>query len=160
MLRDSPLGRNEEAYGYCLNAREFEPTHPRINMGMGVIELERKRYGKAIELLTAVKNQIPSQWLGSLGYAYAKEGREADAREILASLEQVKGKPPGGQQYAKSLVYAGLGDVKRALRSIKSERKDWGPLCVYIKYDPQLSSLRSSSDFAPLLKYCDRKYQY
>jgi TolB-like protein/DNA-binding winged helix-turn-helix (wHTH) protein/Tfp pilus assembly protein PilF len=154
------FGRYEEAYGYCQNAREYGPTHPRINLGMGLIELERKRYGKAIELFTAVKSELPSYWLGSLGYAYAKEGRESDARDLLASLEVVQGPPHGGQQYAKSVIYAGLGDARRALRSLKSERKDWSPLCVHIKYDPQLASIRSSSGFGPLLKYCDKRFQY
>ena len=151
------LGRHDEAYGYCQTAREFDPDHPRINMCMGVIDLERKRYDRAIELFEAAKARIPSCWWGSLGYAYAKGGRESDARSLLATLEKTEGPPTGGQQYAKAVVYAGLGDVERALRSLKSERKSWTPYCLQIKYDPQLSALRSSSGYGPLLKYCSER---
>lgn len=151
------LGRYDEAHGYCQTAREFEPHHPRVTLGIGLINLESKRYDEAIELFEAVKAEVPPYCWGPLGYAYAKSGRESDARALLASLEKIQGPPTGGEQYAKALVYAGLGDVERAVRTLKSESKNWAGYCLYIKYDPQLSALRSSADFGPLLKYCSER---
>lgn len=151
------LGRYEEAYGYCQTARESEPHHARVNLGIGLINLESKRYDEAIALFEAVKADLPPYCWGPLGYAYAKSGRESDARALLASLEKTQGPPTGGEQYAKALIYAGLGDVERALRTLKSESKSWPGYCLYIKYDPQLSVVRSSSGFGPLLKYCSER---
>jgi hypothetical protein len=150
------LGRPDEAYGYCEDALKLGPDQPRIKAGMAMINVERKRYDEAIELLKEVRAEVPPVLQASLGFAYAKAGRKSEARKVLASLEVVEGPIPPGYHYAKSIVYAGLGDEDRVFHHLKSEKRDWYPLCALVKYDPQLSGIRSSSSFPALLKYsCD-----
>lgn len=89
--------------------------------------------------------------IGTLGYAYAKSGRKAEARKLLAELKELsKGRYVAS--YWIAMIYVGLDEKDQAfawLEKAYQERSWW---LVWIKMDPMVDSLRSDSRFIDLMR--------
>ena len=86
---------------------------------------------------------------GSLGHVYAVSGNMNQARNVLQDLEG-----RGGQQYvpayAIALVYAGLGDNDHAFTWLQKAYEDRSTSMIFLRLDPELSSLHSDPRFEKL----------
>ncbi|MDP9898408.1 hypothetical protein [Variovorax ginsengisoli] len=56
--------------------------------------------------------------LAHLGYAYARSGKEVEARRLLRILQQGHPRPDGPNAAAMTLVHAGLEDLEQAFRCL------------------------------------------
>lgn len=104
------------------------------------------RYSEALVSLEAVNAEGPGDpWImGHLGYAYAKAGRTAEARRILATLT---GAQPAATLHIAA-VHAGLGEKKQALDWLDRGLAAHSPSMLWLKTDFRFAELRSEPRYA------------
>lgn len=86
---------------------------------------------------------------GSLGHAYGASGNWDQARRVLQKLHT----PVANQYvppYAVGLVYIGLGDKDQAFLWLRKAAEDRSTSMVFLRSDPELTSLHSDPRFAKL----------
>jgi len=89
--------------------------------------------------------------LGHLGNAYARAGRQEDARKTITQLEAHVQKNGVGR-YEIALVYAGLGKKQEAFKSLEEAFAAHDVGLLYLKIDPCLDPLRSDPRFDDLVR--------
>ena len=89
--------------------------------------------------------------LGHLGNAYARAGRQEDARKTITQLEAHVQKNGVGR-YEIALVYAGLGKKQEAFKSLEEAFSAHDVGLLYLKIDPCLDPLRSDPRFDDLVR--------
>jgi len=97
-----------------------------------------------------VISRADSRALPALGYLLGKTGRKDEAVSILQTLTaQNRSGPARG--YAIALVYAGLGDVPRALDSLEMGFKQHDSSMPYLGVEQRFETIASHSRFRALL---------
>jgi tetratricopeptide (TPR) repeat protein len=147
----SLAGKSDEAIEILKKAIDIDPSFPRTHFRLGRAYAQKKSYEMAISELERAVNLSPGDacYKGSLGHVYAISGRENQARKVLQDLEARLGQPyvPA---YAIALVYAGLGENDLAISWLQRAFDDRSTSMVYLKLDPELSSLHSDPRFEEL----------
>jgi TolB-like protein/Tfp pilus assembly protein PilF len=104
----------------------------------------------AAELERAVAlQQRAAQPLGRLAAAYARSGRESDARALLAELDARRGESFNVVNAAR--VHAALGDHDRALALLEQGAAERQRDVLDLAHDPFLAVLRGEPRFAQLV---------
>jgi tetratricopeptide (TPR) repeat protein len=100
---------------------------------------------KEIDLLRALQPDNPRADLDLKAYAFARMGRQADARRLLAETEALReeGKPLEGQLL---LMYLGLGEREKAVDLIEQASVK-GEMEGNYEHDPFLQELRGNPRF-------------
>jgi tetratricopeptide (TPR) repeat protein len=144
--------RYDEAIVRARKAGELFPDLflPHLLLGQSLIEKGESAAG--IAELEKAKSLEPSPLvLGGLGYAYARGGRPADARSVLAELQ-------GGSRsryvaaYWIALVQAALNEKDEAFASLEQAYAARSWWLVWMKTDPKVDPLRSDPRFADLAR--------
>jgi hypothetical protein len=89
--------------------------------------------------------------LGAAGLAHAQAlaGRREEALKLASQIELSKSSDPT-DTYNLASIHVALGDNAKAIQQLEKTRLS--PLIVaFLKYDPQLDSLRSDPRFADFL---------
>jgi len=147
----SLAGRGDQAIEILKKAIDIDPSFPRTHFRLGRAYEQKKSYEMAIaELQQAVSlSEGDTCYKGSLGHVYAVSGNMNQARNVLQDLEG-----RGGQQYvpayAIALVYAGLGDNDHAFTWLQKAYEDRSTSMIFLRLDPELSSLHSDPRFEKL----------
>jgi tetratricopeptide (TPR) repeat protein len=130
------------------SALQHEPDE--LFFPLAVIYVEKGRYEEAIQLFQKFGDRPPHA-LGHMGNAYARMGREAEAREMISELQKHV-QNTGIGRYEIALVYAGLGKKDEAFLWLEKgfAARDKG--LTYLKIDPCLDPLRSDSRFQELVR--------
>ena len=116
---------------------------------MGVIYAEKGQYSESIAEFQKIGDQPHA--LGHMGNAYARMGRVAEARDMIAKLrEHVK--KSGIGRYEIALVYAGLGEKNEAFAWLDQSFAAHDKGLTYLKVDPCIDPLRTDPRFASLVK--------
>ena len=147
----SLAGKGDQAIKILQKAIEIDPSFPRTHYRLGRAYAQKKLYEMAIselEQAVSLSGGDPC-YKGSLGQVYAVSGNTNQARNVLEDLE---GRT--GQQYvpayAIALVYAGFGDNDHALVWLEKAYEDRSTSMVFLKLDPELSTLHSDPRFEQL----------
>jgi serine/threonine protein kinase/Tfp pilus assembly protein PilF len=143
-------------YDRCIEAfrkdLEIDQADTFTHLFTGAAYQQKSMYSEAIAEYEKARRIENSPWvLASLGNGYAVAGRTADARKVLAELEEMS-KQRYVSPYNNALIYVGLGEKDQAfvwLNKADEERNDY---LVYIKVEPLFDSLRSDPRFADLLR--------
>jgi TolB-like protein/Flp pilus assembly protein TadD len=116
---------------------------------LAVIYVEKGMYEEAIQQFKKLGDQPHA--LGHMGNAYARMGREAQAREMISELQKHV-QNTGVGRYEIALVYTGLGEKDEAFAWLEKSfvARDKG--LTYLKIDPCLDPLRSDSRFQDLVR--------
>lgn len=145
--------RYDEALEKQLELQELDPFYYKCYTGMGRTYIQQGLYGQAIEMLTkgrALAGDIPFI-LGALGQAYALDGREAEARALIAKLEAM-----GKERYVSTcsiaLIHCGLCEKGRALDRLETACQRGELPLTSIGVHPAYDTLRDEPRFAALLK--------
>jgi TolB-like protein len=129
------------------SALHHEPAE--LIFPLGVIYVEKGIYKEAIQQFQKLGDQPHA--LGHMGNAYARMGREAEAREMISELQkQVQNTGIG--RYEIALVYAGLGEKDEAFAWLEKSFAARDKGLTYLKIDPCLEPLRSESRFQALVR--------
>jgi len=129
------------------SALRHEPAE--LIFPLAVIYVEKGMYEEAIQQFQKLGDQPHA--LGHMGNAYARMGREAEAREMISELQKHV-QNTGVGRYEIALVYAGLGEKEEAFAWLEKSfvARDKG--LTYLKIDPCLDPLRSDSRFQDLVR--------
>ena len=93
----------------------------------------------------------PRNTLGFLGYAYAQSGRQDEARDVVARLEQ--GVAEGSvTPLDLAYAYAGLGDTDAAMRSLEEAYEQRISDLVWLTLFPATDPLREDERFQDLVR--------
>jgi TolB-like protein/Flp pilus assembly protein TadD len=145
--------RYDEALEKQLELQELDPFYYKAYTGIGRTYIQQGLYPQAIEMLSkgrSLAGDVPFV-LGALGQAYALDGREPEARAILATLEamsQARYVPAN----TLALIHCGLGENARALDWLEEgyQRAEL-PLSA-LGVHPAYDALRGEPRFRALLK--------
>ena len=116
---------------------------------LAVIYVEKGMYEEAIEQFRKLGDQPHA--LGHMGNAYARMGREGEAREMISELQKHV-QNTGIGRYEIALVYAGLGKKDDAFAWLEKSFAARDKGLTYLKIDPCLDPLRSDSRFQDLVR--------
>jgi Flp pilus assembly protein TadD len=116
--------------------------------------MAQERYAQAIEL--AEKNtQIHRQWivpLAFLGIAYARGGRPADARRVVAAMHELSAKTGNLHANAVAAVYVALGEMDAAANLLDQAIDQREVVATNLKVWPLYDDFRSHPRYPALLK--------
>ncbi len=120
-----------------------------LTFALAIIYVEKGKYEEAIQQFQKLGDQPHA--LGHMGNAYARMGREAEARAMISELQKHV-QNTGVGIYEIALVYAGLGEKDEAFAWLEKAfaARDKGLTCL--KIDPCLDPLRSDSRFQDLVR--------
>jgi TolB-like protein/thioredoxin-like negative regulator of GroEL len=116
---------------------------------LAVIYVEKGMYDEAIQQFQKLDDQPHA--LGHMGNAFARMGRAAEARQMIAALQKHV-QDTGVGRYEIALVYAGLGEKDDAFAWLEKSFAVRDKGLTYLKIDPCLDPLRSDSRFQDLVR--------
>jgi TolB-like protein/Tfp pilus assembly protein PilF len=128
------------------SALHHEPAE--LIFPLAVIYVEKGMYEEAIQQFQKLGDQPHA--LGHMGNAYARMGREAEARKMISELQKHV-QNTGVGRYEIALVYAGLRDKEEAFAWLEKSFAARDKGLTYLKIDPCLDPLRSDSRFHDLV---------
>lgn len=141
----------DEALKYGLKSVELEPdAAPFVRETLGFAFMQKGMYNEAIAQFSLMKDSLPLDSSLAIAHAYAASGRREEAEKLLSQVLQSK-EQKTFNKYRLAKVYLALGDNAKALEWLEQLEID-SPTASWLKYDPQLDSLRSDKAFADLIR--------
>ena len=119
---------------YLNRALEMTPNDPFSLAELGFAYAKKGEYEKAISTLqegAKVFDKSPIL-MSALGYAYGVAGKNAEAQEVVNGLIEISNKSYFPPQFI-SKVYAGMGDVDRAIEWLEKAYEIRDPMLYIIK---------------------------
>lgn len=132
--------------------RRLDAANPqRVLLGFwfGVVNREKGLYQDSVKAFMTVGDHPHA--LGHMGNAYARWGREAEAKAVIPRLQQHI-RQNGIGTYEVGLVYAGLGEKDSAFEWLEKAVVVRDKGLTFLKVDPCLDPLRSDPRFHDLLR--------
>ncbi len=131
---------------------EMDANYPPARETLGLIYEEQGRTREALaEFESAVSLSHGENGLGSLGYIYAQQGREGDARKVLRLLAE-RSRHAYVSPYETALVFAGLNHNDQALEYLKSACAERSLSMPWLRFDPRLSKVREEPRFQEFIR--------
>jgi TolB-like protein/Flp pilus assembly protein TadD len=144
--------RDAEAIEQLHKTMEMDPAFYIPHWFLGQLFENRGELTKAIvEYEQATKLDPDPDVLGSLGHAYAKAGRTAEARKILDDLSALSARRYISA-YSLAIIHVGLGEKEEALRLLEKAYTDRDGDLTGMKLDEALDPLRHDARFQNLLE--------
>jgi adenylate cyclase len=147
----SRLGHYDEAVRHLRRALEIDSAYADARgwLGWTLVRVGKVEEGiaESEQAVRVSKNHV--RMVSRLANVYAIAGRPADARRLLADLQQraqTERVPP----IFIAHVYAGLGDGDRAFEWLEKAFQEHSPLLARLRSDPQLESLRDDPRYRTL----------
>ena len=142
--------RYDEAISQLRKALDLEPRFWPAHLYLGKTLAEQGQYQEALVELRKAQN-FTAEPYATIGYVYGRMGRAADARKVIADLqEQLKKGYVAPTDFAK--VYIGLGDKEQAFAWLEKGYQQHDFWLTFLKGDPIFDSLRSDPRFQDLLR--------
>ena len=88
---------------------------------------------------------------GYLGFAYAVAGRQTEAMEALASLQEMA-KERYVSAYQFAMIYLGLGETDKAVEWLEKAFEERSGFMPFLKVEPMFDLLRADLRFQELLR--------
>lgn len=145
--------RDDDAIAVLRRTIEMEPNFWLPYLFISRAYLRKEMYAEAIAALSRAKELTGgnAEATASLGYAWAKSGKAAETRAILAELEErsrVRYVPAS----AIAQLYIALGDGVKALDLLEKGFDEKDAALVFLKIEPKWDELRSEPRFIDLMK--------
>ena len=146
---------NAEAIEFAQHALVFEPNFWIADYQLAMAYEQTNKYDLALQTLDKQLAAGPanSKLLSLRGYVLAKMGRAAEARDVMAALDNLSRQryvPP----YARALVYAGLGERSAALDWLEKAIDARDVHLIALPTDPKWDTFRGDSRFDAIVKRC------
>lgn len=140
----------DEALSELRRTLDLEPRFWPAHLYLGKALAEQGQFQQAIEELKKA-GDFTAEPYATMGYVYGRMGRAADARRVIADLQQ---QSKTGYVAATNLakVYIGLNDKEQAFAWLEKGYPQHDFWLSFIKGDPTFDSLRSDSRFQDLVR--------
>ncbi len=144
-------GEYDQAIEQCRKTLDIDPTSPQAHRHLAQVYTQRQLYAEAVSELRKAIDLSPrgTEALAELGYVFAISGKKHEAQRILLALESGSDSSP----YRLAIVYTGLGESDKALRSLQEAVNHRSPGVVHLKISPLFQGLRSDQRFQELQTY-------
>ena len=144
--------RDEEAIGHFERAIEIENTNPLANWYMGETLARQENYDAAFKFLAVARTAAPQNAyvVSAIGYALARSGRMAEARQILGELDQMESSryvPPT----SRARITAGLGEIEATLTLLERAANEREARIVHVLIQPEFRLLHGEPRFEALV---------
>jgi TolB-like protein/Flp pilus assembly protein TadD len=128
----------------------LDPSFNETLYNLGITYIQAGRPADAIDALEKARSQFATQQvLGALGYAYARAGRQGDARALVAGLERAS-----RDRYVAAssiaIVHVALGEADRAFQWLDRAVGDRDPFLLLIDVDSLFDPIRADPRFAAI----------
>ena len=145
-------GQNDKAIEQCRKILELDPSSFPARRYLGLAYEAKGMYPEAIaEFQTGVKLSGSPLMQALLGHAYAASGRTAEAKQVLADLQQLQQSQRYVSPYTVAAIYAGLGDDAQAFKWLETAVEGRDIWLMNLKVDPVFARLRSKRQFTDIL---------
>ncbi len=139
----------DEAISQLRKALDLEPRFWPAHLYLGKALDAQGQYQEAIVELRKAQN-FTAEPNATIGYVYGRMGRAADARKVIADLQEQSTKGyVAPSNFAK--VYIGLGDKDQAFAWLEKGYQQRDFWLTFLRGDPIFDSLRSDPRFQDLL---------
>lgn len=146
-------GKYNEAIEQSRKTLNIDPANARAHRNLGRVYAAQRNYSAAIAEYKKAIELAPGtpEYLAELGYVNAISGRKKEAQDLLAGLQEmlVRGQ---ASSYQLAVVYAGMGDGKRAVGLLKKALEERGAGILQVKISPFFADIRSEPDFQEILR--------
>jgi TolB-like protein/Flp pilus assembly protein TadD len=145
-------GRTDQAIEQYRKTLLFDPNFARAHLRFGFAYAHKGMYEESLaEFRRAFDLSGDSQALACTGYVHAAAGRRAEARRVLAELNE-RARRQYTSPYGIALIHTGLGDKDRAFEWLEKAFQDRSSWLIYLKVEPLFASLQSDPRAADLLR--------
>lgn len=140
----------DEASACARASMSLAPESPLPGFLLGIVEIAQGNYRQGTLMLEKAASSLSRNpaVLGRLGNAYARSGRVADARAVLAEMER---NPEAGRVYM-AMVETGLGNRDHALELLEMSLGRRESDIVFAGVDPVFDPLRREARFVALCR--------
>jgi tetratricopeptide (TPR) repeat protein len=149
-------GRYDEALVQHRLVAQIAPDFPLSYLGLGWAYLGKEMYRDAAAYFTSAANLLKARPLlsGCLGYCYARMDEREEALQQLRVLERDSNVDSRQQLFPvnAAAIYAGLGDMDRALKYLEEAVKSHGIAVALRTLNPEFNSLRAEPRFQEVLR--------
>jgi serine/threonine-protein kinase len=143
----------EKAIEECNKALEIDKYSTFAYRNLGLAYLQQGKLDSAIAALNkAVTFSSGGLAFESyLGFAYGIAGKQAEASEVLANLQEIS-----AQQYVSAysvaMIYLGLRDFDKTFEWLEKAIEERSGFLPFLKVEPMVDALRDDSRFQDLLR--------
>ncbi|NOT62210.1 MAG: protein kinase, partial [Acidobacteria bacterium] len=127
-----------------------KPDYDHAKYLRGLVYQRSERTEEALAIFQTLYQKNPALAGAALGYAYGKQGKMKEARQVLTEMEALSKRryiPP--QEFA--IIYIGLGDHDNAFRYLDQAYQEHFPTLAYIAIDPIFANLRADARYTTLV---------
>jgi adenylate cyclase len=138
----------EDAVSECTRILDMVPSYGPAPIVKSLALIELRRFDEARAVIDAAERVVGPNWQLEVGRAtaYAREGRMKEANQSAArfsAMTRERFVPP----HASAILYAGLGDKKRAMDFLDRAYEERWPLILSANVAVQWDPLRSDPRF-------------
>ena len=132
--------------------QDLDPNHWMVHLFLTSGYIEKGTLDLAIEQGRKTVDINPhTRSFSFLGYALAKAGREAEAREELKKILALS-KERWVSPYSTAMLYHGLGDREECLAWLEKGLAERDPRMVFLKVEPKWNNLRDDARFKKIME--------
>jgi serine/threonine-protein kinase len=152
------LGRPAKGLEELGNVLDFSPSYAPALVTRGSLLAGSGAWSEAISSYEKALSVEPSNpdLKAMLAFAYAKAGRDSDARKAAAELAAT----PSGRYVssaARALAALGLGETETSLQLLEKAAEERSRAVLTLRFRPEWNDLRSAPRFATLVGRADGK---
>jgi len=147
-------GRYDEAIAAARKALDLDPSLPPAYALLGFCLTEQGKYADALatfEKARPLQDHHALRARFGIGYANAKAGKQAEARQSLASLEELE-REGLTTKVTLAALHLALGEREEALDLLEQAVASRDPGCLLLKVRPEFRSIRADPRFQAVLK--------
>jgi TolB-like protein/Tfp pilus assembly protein PilF len=145
-------GRVDPAIEQLQKTLEVDPNFSIANYDLGKAYLRKQMLSQAIaEFQKSVNLFRVSERDAALGYAYANEGKDAEARDVLRTYLRLSERAYVSW-YGIAFVYTGLGEKDQAFACLEKAYQQHDVRLRDVKVEPLFENLRSDPRFVHLVR--------
>jgi len=146
-------GRDDEALNVLKATAEMDRNFWLVPLFMSRIFIKKRMWDEAIASAERARDlsRGNSEAVATIGYAQAKAARTAEARKILAELEE-RAKTRYVPTYGIAAIYDAFGEREKALDMLEKSFAERDALMVFLKVDLKWDGLREEARFVELVK--------
>ena len=150
--------RFDDALVQSRKVMEMDPKFGFAHWHAGMNYIQMQKYDDAIESFRKAINltgAVPT-FISYLGHAYARRGKQREARQMLAQLESLL-KRQHISSYFVAMIYLGLGDLDKTFEWLEKAYEERAGSLAFTKVEPMLDPLRGDERFKNLVEKMGKK---